>query len=117
LPYSTALRGSAERVFYSHGDWVLRCAFPLGQPLRSSERGPAVGLTGAPKARWRSVQPTGLRHGDYWKSPRVATEIAKRLGACVIRTEPVEPLLEARLATFWVDARKLARRPLPPRLV
>ena len=114
--YSTALRGSAERVFYSHSDWVLRCAFPLGQPLRREERGPAVGLTGSPKPRWRSVQATGLGHGDYWHDPRVATEIATGLGARVIRTEPLEPLPEARLAKLSVSARKLAQLALPTRL-
>jgi pimeloyl-ACP methyl ester carboxylesterase len=117
LHYATPLSGCAERVLYSRSDLVLRCAFPLGQPLRSPERGPAVGLTGDPALRWRSRSPTGLGHGDYWKSPRVATEIAVRLGIRAIQSAPIEPLPETRLAGHWIGVKKLMGRGLPKRLL
>lgn len=116
-PYSTALLGCAERVLYSRGDWVLRCAFPVGQPRTSTERGPAVGLTGGPSLRWRSQQATGLGHGDYWSSARVATEITVRLGIRAIRMEPIEPLPASRLAKLGLDAKKLIERGFPNRVL
>jgi pimeloyl-ACP methyl ester carboxylesterase len=115
--YSTPLPGCAERILYSRNDWVLRYAFPLGQPRRSPERGPAVGLTGGPTLRWRSREATGLGHSGYWNSGRVATEIIVRLGIRAIRTAPIEPLPNARLEALWIDAKRLAERVLPRRFL
>jgi pimeloyl-ACP methyl ester carboxylesterase len=115
--YSRPLRGCAERVFYSRSDWVLRCSFPLGQPLMSAERGPAVGLTGGPTLRWKSRQPTGLGHTKYWENPRVAEEICSRLGIPTIRKQPTNPLPESKVEKISIETKKLAGKALPRRLL
>jgi len=73
-------RECAEHVLHSTKDGVLRKYFNVGEWV-AGERGPAVGLHGAPLGRWSSqLRSTKLDHSDYWDSEKVATKICELAG-------------------------------------
>jgi predicted alpha/beta hydrolase family esterase len=70
---------AGEYVLYSRRDGVLgKLVFGTGQRTYG-EPGNAVGRNGLPDHRWTARRETGLRHGGYWGSARVAEYIAARL--------------------------------------
>lgn len=115
--YGTGLADSTETVLYSPKDKVLRWTFRPGEyPM--GEGGRAVGLYGDPLDRpWSDRVRTGLGHGKYWKSPRVAEVAGWVLGVRHSRKLPEqiettgEPALDSRSLPRW----KIRRRGLPGR--
>jgi pimeloyl-ACP methyl ester carboxylesterase len=78
-PFAKTVAGCGEYVFHSTRDRVLQLAFAKGQ-FAVRERGPAVGLRGAPLHRWHRTVPTGLGHSDYWSDYHVAEHVGRVLG-------------------------------------
>lgn len=107
-------RGCREHVFHSRRDRVLRHAFGLGEWV-ANERGPAVGLDGAPAHRWSSTQPTGLGHGDYWGSADVAAAVAALLGLATRRDPAFRPLPATHASERGLSHRAFRERRLRSR--
>ncbi|GAA3167572.1 hypothetical protein GCM10010531_20420 [Blastococcus jejuensis] len=101
-----AAPGDVHHVYHSNRDSALtRAKFGIGQSGYGGEleRGPAVGLEGAPEPRWASSVPTGIDHGGYWSSYLVAEDIARRLGVVTERSLPEHTVPVWDLEDLWVS--------------
>jgi pimeloyl-ACP methyl ester carboxylesterase len=115
--YGSGPADSTETVLYSARDKVLQWAFRPGEyPL--GERGQAVGRYGNPVARpWSDRVRTGLGHGKYWGSPRVAQVAGWVLGDRTSRKLPeqIETDSDPALDSHSLPRRAIKRWGLPRR--
>lgn len=100
-------------ALYSRDDMVLHWAFPLGETVAGEGFFPtAVGRFGQPPGVWTERQElAGDGHGDYWRDPRAAALVARRLGAAVPWETATAGVAERSLpAATAVPARAIAER-------
>jgi hypothetical protein len=105
--YLHKIPGCREFVFYSSKDRALGMAFWVGEGTYSASA-TAVGRSGGPdRQRWTYREHTGLGHGDYWRSDKLARKVIALLGFGAAVTP------EERVTFNWPEDRSV--RALPER--